>query len=250
MGPGPCSFARMANCLNCGLAYTGNYCPDCGQAAATRRIDGKLVAENMAYLLFRFDRGFWLTWWHMTLRPGRFVREFIAGKRAGAFKPTQYLLLFYTFTLILVGINHLVHDLPAGSVAAPSPDIYESIRNSQLLQLLYWVPFLTLSAFVVFFRSGYNLWEHLVVTGYGIAHLNTLLLITQVYRLFTGHGHILPSGYRWIVLVLAGAYLVTVYASTYQRTYRRIGVRVLAGTLAVALAMTVSHFLSDVLFGV
>lgn len=250
MGPGPRSFARMATCLNCGLEYSGNYCPDCGQAAATRRIDGRLVAENLAYLLFRFDRGFWLTWWHMTLRPGRFVREFIAGKRAGAFKPTQYLLLFYTFTLILVGVNHLVHDLPAASVATPSPDIYESIRGSQLLLLLYWVPFLTLAAFAVFFRSGYNLWEHLVVTGYGIAHLNTLLLITQVYRLFTGHTHLLHAEHRWVVFVLAGAYLVALYASTYQRTYRRVWARVLAGVATVAMAMVLSHYLSQALFGV
>ena len=164
----------------------------------------------MAYLLFRFDRGFWLTWWHMTLRPGRFVREFIAGKRAGAFKPTQYLLLFYTFTPILVGINHLVHDLPAGERGGPLHRHLRKHPEQPAAPTPLLGPFLTLSAFVVFFRSGYNLWEHLVVTGYGIAHLNTLLLITQVYRLFTGHGHILPSGYRWIVLVLAGAYLVAV----------------------------------------
>ena len=87
-------------CLNCGKTYEGQYCPHCGQKAATKRLRFTEIAYNFVNSFVGGDNVFLNTCRDLIIRPGYMAQDYLLGKRVRYYNPLQ----MYVFTLTVYAI--------------------------------------------------------------------------------------------------------------------------------------------------
>lgn len=87
-------------CKNCGYAFTGNFCPRCGQSRYTSRYVLKGIAGNVLRTIFRVDGKFAHTLLELLYRPGYVMRDFIHGKRVKYTLPLAMVFLMTAFYML------------------------------------------------------------------------------------------------------------------------------------------------------
>lgn len=58
------------NCKNCNTIINSKFCPDCGQPASLKRIDGKYIIHEIEHVV-HFERGILYTIRELTINPGQ-----------------------------------------------------------------------------------------------------------------------------------------------------------------------------------
>ncbi|SKB68956.1 DUF3667 domain-containing protein [Daejeonella lutea] len=95
----------MKICTNCGNPIAEKYCPNCGQSAQIKRIDGHYIIHEIEHVL-HLEKGILFTFRELMIRPGKNVREFISGSRSRLVKP----IIFIIVTSLLYSLaNHFFH---------------------------------------------------------------------------------------------------------------------------------------------
>ena len=84
-------------CLNCQNEFQGDYCPHCGQSAATRRFTIKNAFSSTLEVWGMGNRSLPRTLWHLFRRPGIMIGEYIDGKRIPFFPPVKMLFVLCVF---------------------------------------------------------------------------------------------------------------------------------------------------------
>ena len=96
-------------CLHCGQILDGAYCRVCGQSAEVERYSAKAFAREVYHAIRKFDiTTTAVTVLELLIRPGAFVRDYLAGKRVGFANPVKF--FFYSFIaeiLVRTTINQL-----------------------------------------------------------------------------------------------------------------------------------------------
>ncbi|MFZ4478037.1 MAG: DUF3667 domain-containing protein, partial [Saprospiraceae bacterium] len=88
-------------CKNCTQEFEGNYCPECGQKASTKRFTTRFLLKDVVKKEFPIDKGVLYTTRRLITAPGPMVREYLDGKRVNYTKPFQYLLLIVAISLLI-----------------------------------------------------------------------------------------------------------------------------------------------------
>lgn len=94
------------NCRNCDRVIDvpgQKFCPNCGQATPTRRIDWRFLGHELEHSVLHMDRGVLYTLKRLMLRPGHLIRDYLDGRREGIVKP---LLLLMMSAAALVLLSH------------------------------------------------------------------------------------------------------------------------------------------------
>lgn len=78
-------------CPNCGRAFVGDYCPDCGQEVS-RNLSVLDVFSGLFREVVDIESGFWPTLRGLSLRPGAVLRRYLNGARRSLMHPGRYLL--------------------------------------------------------------------------------------------------------------------------------------------------------------
>lgn len=91
---------KTTKCLNCGTEFEGNFCPECGQSADTKRFTIRFIFENLLKAILSNDGGVWITLKSMFIRPGQMMIDIINGKRKSYFSP--FPMLFLTLSLYVI----------------------------------------------------------------------------------------------------------------------------------------------------
>ena len=99
-GHGEAHEAGHGACLNCGTAVTGNYCPECGQAAHLHR-SFAAIGHDLAHGVLHFEGKIFTTLPELALRPGQLTRRYIHGERAKFVSPFA-LFLFSAFLMYAI----------------------------------------------------------------------------------------------------------------------------------------------------
>ena len=89
------------NCKNCQVEITSKYCPNCGQSANLKRIDGNYIIHEIEHVL-HFEKGILFTIRELLIRPGENVRHFICENRNRLVKPIIFIIvtsLLYTLAI-------------------------------------------------------------------------------------------------------------------------------------------------------
>ncbi|MBL7781981.1 MAG: DUF3667 domain-containing protein [Saprospiraceae bacterium] len=175
----------MTQCKNCQSEVTQQYCPNCGQPASLKRIDGHYIVHEIEHLL-HFEKGLLYTIRELVKNPGQTVRRFISEDRSRLVKPVMFIIIT---SLIYTLVNHYFH-LEDGyvnyetSVPNTTGQIFKWIQDhygySNMLMGLFialWVKF--------FFRkSAYNFYEILIllcfVMGVGMLIFALFALLEQL----------------------------------------------------------------------
>jgi len=172
-------------CKNCSAYYTGNYCPQCGQPADTHAINAHYFLHDIPHSIFHVDKGLLYTLRALFTRPGKMLKEYLAGKRVKHFRPFGYVVIMSTICTLLIkwiekGMISLYQQY--------NPDHQVSVHHSffdQYISLLIFIliPVLSLVTWLCFRKKQYNYWEHFLANTYMAAQLNVILLLIKLYSL-------------------------------------------------------------------
>lgn len=91
---------KIVKCLNCGTEFKGNFCPQCGQSADTKRFTIRFIFANLLKAILSNDGGIWVTLKSLFTRPGQMMVDIIDGKRKSYFSP--FPMLFLTLSLYVI----------------------------------------------------------------------------------------------------------------------------------------------------
>ena len=95
----------MTHCTTCQTPITEKFCPNCGQAATLKRIDGHYILHEIIHVV-HFEKGILYTIKELLIRPGDAVREFINKDRNRLVKPIIFIVIT---SLIYSVINTFFH---------------------------------------------------------------------------------------------------------------------------------------------
>lgn len=143
----------MVRCKNCGDAIEKKFCPSCGQKIE-RRLNFRRALEDMVRGITNGDSGVLLTVKELTVRPGKMIAEYLAGRRVIHFRPLPLLIL-------LTGLITLFDDWIAGmsveyqkameTVNAISSDI--DWFETTPIQATMFIPAFALASWILFRRK-------------------------------------------------------------------------------------------------
>lgn len=110
----------IVKCLNCGNEYTGNFCPNCGQKAKTKRLKLREILADFANSIIGGDNKFANTLRGMCCRPGHMVKEYLQGHRCQYYNPLQMLIWIVSIYAVL---SFAIGNDPFGFAGVPADKI-------------------------------------------------------------------------------------------------------------------------------
>lgn len=222
-------------CLNCGTEFHGNFCPNCGQSAATKRFTFGQTLKHVLFIFTKFDDTFWHTTFELFTRPGHMIRDYLHGHRAEYLRPLQLLICLITAYLIVAhlcfGENGIVHTTLINNVdsvdkimkteaANMAIQMAEKAINNLLVSTLMSITLLAFCMCWSFRRlkegKAYNFAEHF----YAMLYLQCIYMIICFgllpYQYIFGE---VPSGSLnfWCKLII----MVIVYAQLMRVSWRK-----------------------------
>lgn len=167
-------------CLNCAVVGSGSYCAHCGQSRALGRLSMPAVARAALAALVALDRPFLNTAIGLTLRPGRVVAEYLAGRRRRYTNPIQYCAVATALAILAINLSGrgslpksaATIDQAAPAMAASADAMQRILPYMQLLNLLL-LPLLAVFTLLLLRGARRTYAEHLawVLFAYGQAYL-------------------------------------------------------------------------------
>ena len=154
----------MTTCKNCNAQINENYCPNCGQPAKLKRIDGHYIKHEIEHLL-HFEKGIFYTIKELLIRPGQNIREFIHDNRNRLIKPIVFLIIMALINTAILNLLHIkmtffgVQDVKATVAIAIDNWLSSNAGYAMIFLGIFIVPWIQL-----FFRKdGYNFYEILIL---------------------------------------------------------------------------------------
>jgi len=91
-------------CKNCNHSFSKNYryCPYCGQAATTERLNFHHLTHDIVHAFIHADKGVFLLFKELSYMPGKVARLYVEGKRKKYFNPFSFLVLMVAIALIFI----------------------------------------------------------------------------------------------------------------------------------------------------
>ena len=176
----------MSNsCKNCDSEVTLNYCPNCGEPAKLKRINGHYIMHEIEHVL-HFERGILYTARELLINPGQSIRNFISENRSRLVKPIIFIIVT---SLIYTIISHYFHIEDEYVKQQGLPE------NSAVVKILKWLQgnygymniltggFIALWLKVFFKKYGYNFFELLIMLCFV---LGISMLIFAFFSLIEG----------------------------------------------------------------
>ncbi len=188
-------------CKNCNSAFKGNFCPTCGQAANTHRLDLHSVWHDIEHGLLHVDKGLVYTIIQLFTRPGHAIREYIAGKRVKHFRPVSMVIIL---AIIYALLNHYFHinmivetenelkmnlfgldfniQVQQGETSYLK-EIKDFIESHFAMLQLVFLPFFAGASRLAFRKTGYNYIEHFMINAFlrGQALILGMLFLPFIY---------------------------------------------------------------------
>lgn len=203
----------QGTCLNCETAYSGKYCPNCGQKKDTHRFSFATIIHDIPHSVFHIDKGLFFTFLVLLYKPGKAIKDYIAGKRVNYFQPFAYLFL------LSAASSFVAHK---AAMYEPTPvDITHRLLNLRVAVFFAHYPaliFCTILPFISFWswifnkNTGYNYWEHIVLNTYLIAQFNVFFIIRSITGIVTNN----PSHSVTLLIIVFMGYMVFAYLQFFK----------------------------------
>lgn len=245
--------APEKECLNCGTHFCGRFCPECGQAASTRRLAVKDMVQSIFATLVAGDNVFFRTAGALLFRPGYMVRDYLYGRRVRYFKPVQmlvrlvavFVLLSYLFdreySVITFMSEDIMHDHIHSESLMRAIRVLSILLNNKaiyslLLALISVLPFKLAFLGCRFNRpggtkAGLNIAEHY----YTLVYLSCLNLIVSILLTPFSSIETVSSLLNGFTLPLLLVFSSTIYAQIFDLNFFKSILRSLLGIIFTAL---------------
>ena len=218
--------ATQVDCSNCGFAYHGHFCPNCGQKAHVHR-SLAAVGHDVMHGVLHLDGKLWATLSLLIFKPGALTRRFISGERAKFVSPMAMFLftVFAMFAVLqMVGISAPT-DLPSDNGTSnstglvwldehvvkkwkknPGLMLYKLQSNGykfSWLLILLSTPFLWL---VFAWRRKFKAYDHAVFVTYSLSFMSLLFIAMSILST-------VPGGAGWA----AGLFMIAAPLHLYKQ---------------------------------
>ena len=168
-------------CNNCGLMFSGNFCPRCSQKADLGRINWRSVRNGIMDIWGLGTRSLIYSIWQLLMRPGYFISDYISGKRQVSFPPVKmlfivtviYSLIIYWLFPKVFGIQ--LHDIDEGSRQLLSD--YYNWYESHFSWAMLGMSVLAIIPTWVMFRYAPRNTRHSLPEGFFIQVLFSVLMV-------------------------------------------------------------------------
>jgi hypothetical protein len=91
----------MEKCLNCGTPLQGKYCYNCGQEKISKRMSVKSMLHDFFHSSFHWESAILNTIKELFFSPGKFIGQYIEGKRKSYAKPVTFFVLMLSVYVII-----------------------------------------------------------------------------------------------------------------------------------------------------
>ena len=199
-------------CKNCNHITAENFCSKCGQPVATHRIDAHYFLHDIPHSILHVDKGFPFTFWQLIVRPAKALQEYLDGKRVNFFRPLGYVVLMSAICSILI---NWIKRWGVNATSADTQKVAEEhsfFAKYPSLFIFLMIPVVSISTYLVFKKSRYNFWEHVLVNTYMAAQLNVLLILIQLFLLLK----LFATGLLFFSLTIFMTCFMTYYAITFS----------------------------------
>ena len=168
-------------CNNCGLMFSGNFCPRCSQKADLGRINWRSVRNGIMDIWGLGTRSLIYSIWQLLVRPGYFISDYISGKRQVSFPPVKMLFIVTVIYSIVIywlfpkvfGIQ--LHDIDEGSRQLLSN--YYNWYESHFSWAMLGMSVLAIIPTWVMFRYAPRNTRHSLPEGFFIQVLYSVLMV-------------------------------------------------------------------------
>lgn len=153
-------------CKNCQHSFKGNFCNNCGQTAATHKINWHFLWHDIQHSLLHFDAGIPYSIKELFTRPGHSIREFIEGKRVKHFKPLSLVAVLAALYGFLWHYFHINLFLNTEDAKIDWVEFNEWTSTHFAWVTIATVPLFTLGTYVCFRNQGYNFVEYFILNTF------------------------------------------------------------------------------------
>jgi hypothetical protein len=152
------------NCKNCNNEVNSKYCPNCGQPAELKRIDGHYIIHEIEHVL-HFERGILYTIRELVTNPGQNVRNYLSENRSRLVKPVIFIIVT---SLIYTLFNHYFHFEDdyvnhLDTQKSTTSKIFKWVQGHYGYANIIMSVFIALWIKLFFRKTGYNFFEILIL---------------------------------------------------------------------------------------
>jgi len=201
---------RQHVCRNCGNAFEGKFCNECGEKVYLNDRSFKHLIEEVLHFFTHFEGTFFNSIKTMLSKPGKISEDFCNGARKKYFKPLSFflmLVILYLLFPILEGLNMRLHYYKKnnlfGSYATEQIEkvkeakhftdtqleeafLHKGEKISKFL-LFIVIPFVALASFAVGFKKRKYYFDHFILSTelfsffilFGFLILPLIMILTQ-----------------------------------------------------------------------
>ncbi len=170
-------------CKNCNSVVDGNFCPQCGQATNTHRINALYFLHDIPHSVFHVDKGFPYTFYQLIKRPALALDEYLDGRRVRYYRPLSYVLIMSAICVLIVSRIRIYMQELQQHLGQGSPHT-SFLSHYQAIFIFLMIPLAGGITWLVFRKNKYNFWEHILINTYLAAQLNVLLVLINIFSLF------------------------------------------------------------------
>ncbi len=255
----------MHHCQCCGENYSGNFCPACGQRASLGRINWQSVREGIMDVWGVGGRSLPRTLWHLLLRPGYFIGDYISGKRQVSFPPVKMLVIVALVVFLIINWvdptyfqDTTQETITDGMSAHEKSGYYFSLFFEKLFKHIDWLILLLLSFFIyptwVTFRCAPLHDHHTLPQGFFIQVFNSsfvliILFLVGLFDSFLLSEDITSTLFCVIVFLQLLRTYKQLFGYDWWSTIWRLLVVLTAGVVMFLACVVLSGFVMDTIFG-
>lgn len=155
---------RTSNCTICNTKNVGNYCVNCGQKIAKKRVSVSSMATDLLTNIFSFEKSILATIISLLKDPRKIIINYTQGHTN--YYPSPGKLLVYTLAIAALHVTYINSDILGFRIS----------NNSENPQILFWltfIPLITLASYFTFIKSQPRFVNHLI----SVLYLSSLFFI-------------------------------------------------------------------------
>ena len=188
---------KVKYCLNCGTEINDNFCPHCGQSAATpSKLKMKNFGKGVLMSFGRLTPGFLNTAKGLLFHPWKVIRDHIHGRHIPYSPPITMLIQIFLYgTIIFAGIDAVfgtdLHEEESLFGYEGENAVLKMIDHSIVFATLFIGIPMCFGVYLAYYRHGakkYNFAEYLAAFVYLFAAINLWDSIFELLNLIPGIG--------------------------------------------------------------
>lgn len=213
----------MNTCKNCDHQYEGNYCNHCGQPNDVRLFTIAYFLKETFFSSLDIEGGFFHTIKQLAIRPASSIREYLKGRRLTLYVPGKFLLIFGAIATFISIKYHVVTsstevEIPyVELIGLDTVGFFKYAEEFTTMVNIFAIPVFALFTWV-FFKSGYNYAENLVLNTYITAMQLVVLVISSPLIIIFQMSQPLIIGIYLIVILIYNIWVVMAFFKSYRWT--------------------------------